>query len=130
MLEGNEDSWFGRLEDNFPKVKRMRRVYPRVDYTQATWTIVLRQPSQNHPHFKGGIRVSSVILHSARLFVESVPHVGDTTEVESDSAATIIVQSLIPPNCLPYTVYTYWCTRHAVLKASALCLRCVAVFTC
>ena len=31
MLEGKEDRWFGGLEDNSPKVKWMRRVYPRVD---------------------------------------------------------------------------------------------------
>ena len=48
MLEVKEDRWFGRLDDDSPKVKRMRRVYPRVDYTQAPWTIViLRQPSQS-----------------------------------------------------------------------------------
>ena len=30
-----------------PKIKWMRRVYPRVDHTQAPWTVVmLRQPSQ------------------------------------------------------------------------------------
>ena len=47
MLEVEEDRWFERLDDS-PKVKWMRRVYPRVDYTQAPWTVVmLRQPSQN-----------------------------------------------------------------------------------
>ena len=47
MLEIKEDGRFGRLDDS-PKVKRMRRVYPRVDYTQAPWTVVmLRQPSQS-----------------------------------------------------------------------------------
>ena len=39
MLEANEDMWFGRLADDSPKVKWMRRVYPRVDYTQAQWTV-------------------------------------------------------------------------------------------
>ena len=39
MLEVNEDMWFGRLDDDFPKVKWMQRVYPRVDYTQAQWTV-------------------------------------------------------------------------------------------
>ena len=48
MLEVKEDRWFGRL-DGSPKVKWMRHVYPRVDYTQAPWTVIvmLRQPSQS-----------------------------------------------------------------------------------
>ena len=48
MLEVKEDRWFGRLDDGSPKVEWMRRVYPRVDYTQAPWTVVmLRQPGQS-----------------------------------------------------------------------------------
>ena len=50
MLEVKENRWFGRLDDGSPKVKWMRRVYPRVDYTQAPWTSVVmlsRQPSQS-----------------------------------------------------------------------------------
>ena len=48
MFEVKEDRWFGRLDDGSPKVKWMRRVYPRVDYTQASWTAaMLRQPSQS-----------------------------------------------------------------------------------
>ena len=48
MLEVKEDGWFEKLDDGSPKVKWMRRVYPRVDYTQAPWTVVmLRQPSQS-----------------------------------------------------------------------------------
>ena len=44
MLEGKDGRWFGMLDDDFPKVKWMRRVYPRV--AQAPWTVVmLRQPS-------------------------------------------------------------------------------------
>ena len=35
MLEVKEDRWLGRVDDGSPKVKWMRRVYPRVDYTQA-----------------------------------------------------------------------------------------------
>ena len=31
MLEVKEDRWFGRLDDDSPKVKWMRRVYPRAD---------------------------------------------------------------------------------------------------
>ena len=33
MLEVKDGRWFGRLDDDSPKVKWMRRVYPRVDYT-------------------------------------------------------------------------------------------------
>ena len=48
MLKVKEGRWFGGLEDDSPKVKWIRRVYPRVDYTQAPWTVVmLRQPSQS-----------------------------------------------------------------------------------
>ena len=49
MLKIEEDNrWCGRLDDGSPKVKWMRRVYLRVDYTQAPWTlVVLRQPSKN-----------------------------------------------------------------------------------
>ena len=40
MLEVKDGRWFGRLDDDSPKVKWMRRVYPRVDYKQAPWTVV------------------------------------------------------------------------------------------
>ena len=39
MLEVKDGRWFERLDDDSPKVKWMRRVYPRVDYTQAPWTV-------------------------------------------------------------------------------------------
>ena len=39
MLEVKDGRWFGRLGDDPPKVKWMRRVYPRVNYTQAPWTV-------------------------------------------------------------------------------------------
>ena len=39
MLEVKEDRWFGRLDGDSAKVKWMRRVYPRVEYTQAPWTV-------------------------------------------------------------------------------------------
>ena len=46
IFEVKDGRWFERLDDDSPKVKWMRRVYPRVDYTQAPWTVVvLRQPS-------------------------------------------------------------------------------------
>ena len=40
MLEDKKDMWFGVLEDDSPKVKWVRRVYLRVDYTQAPSTLV------------------------------------------------------------------------------------------
>ena len=39
MLEVKDGRWFGRLDDDFPMVKWMWRVYPRVDYTQAPWSV-------------------------------------------------------------------------------------------
>ena len=39
MLEVKGDRWFGRLDDDSPKVKWMRRVYLPFDYTQAPWTV-------------------------------------------------------------------------------------------
>ena len=43
MLEVKDGRWFERHDDDSPKVKWMRRVYPRVDYTQAPsqapWTV-------------------------------------------------------------------------------------------
>ena len=73
MLEVKEDSrWFGRVDDGSPKVKWMRRVYPRVDYTQAPWTaVMLRQPK--HLHFEGGIDVSPAVPCYIRLFMGSSP---------------------------------------------------------
>ena len=48
MLEAKKNIWFGRLDDDSSKVEWMRHVYPRVDYTQASWTVVmLRQPNQS-----------------------------------------------------------------------------------
>ena len=40
MLEVKYGRWFGMLDDDSPKVKWMRRVYPRVDYTQAPWPLL------------------------------------------------------------------------------------------
>ena len=48
MLEVKEDRSLGRFDNGSPKVKWMRRVYPRNDYTQAPWiAVMLRQPSQS-----------------------------------------------------------------------------------
>ena len=69
MLEVKKDRWFGRLDDGSPKVKWMRRVYPRVDYTQALWTAVMLTyaAEPKHPHFEGGIDVSPAVPYSIRL---------------------------------------------------------------
>ena len=39
MLEVKDGRWIGRLDDDSPKVKCMRRVYHRVDYTRAPWKV-------------------------------------------------------------------------------------------
>ena len=39
ILGVKDGRWIGKLGDDSPKVKWMRRVYPRVDYTQAPWTV-------------------------------------------------------------------------------------------
>ena len=39
MLKVKDGRWFGGLYHDSPKVKWMRHVYPRVDYTQAPWTV-------------------------------------------------------------------------------------------
>ena len=58
----------------------MRRVYPRVDYTPAPWTVVgtvdrcyAWAAELKHPHFKGGIDVSPAVPLSICLFVGSSP---------------------------------------------------------
>ena len=64
LLEFKDGGWFGRLDDDSPKVKWMRRVYPRVDYTPAPWTVAgivdrcyAWAAELKHPHLKGGIDV-------------------------------------------------------------------------
>ena len=50
VLVDKEDIWFVGLDDEVDSsevITWMRRVYPRVDYTQAPWTVVFWQPSQN-----------------------------------------------------------------------------------
>ena len=57
-----EDRWFGRLNDDSSKGKWMRHVYPRVDYTQAPWTVLICLGSRakastlqrRHRRFAGG----------------------------------------------------------------------------
>ena len=39
LLQVKDGRWFGRLDEDSPKVEWMRRVYPRVDYTPAPWMV-------------------------------------------------------------------------------------------
>ena len=78
MLEVKDGRWFGRLDDDSPKVKWMRRVYPRVDYTQAPWTVAgtvdrcyAQAVEPKHAHLMGGIDVSPAVPHSICIFVGS-----------------------------------------------------------
>ena len=48
MLEVKGGRWFGRLDDDSPKVKWMQQVYPRVDYTQTPWTIAGTVDGRRH----------------------------------------------------------------------------------
>ena len=80
MLEVKEGRGFGRLDDDSRKVKWMRRVYLRVDYTQAPWTVAgavdgcyAQAAEPKHPHFGGGIDVSRAVPHSICLIVRSDP---------------------------------------------------------
>ena len=80
MLEVKEDRWFGRLDDDSRKVKWMRRVYPRVDYTQAPRKVAgtvdrcyAQAAERKHPHLKGGNDVSPAVPHSICRFVGSSP---------------------------------------------------------
>ena len=91
MLEVKDGRWFGRLDDS-PKVKWMRSVYPRVDYTQAPWTIVMLSGSRaeastlqgRHRRFTGG-SASHIYLYD---FSWTHLVVGDTAEVVSSSATS------------------------------------------
>ena len=74
MLKVEDGWWFGRLDDDSPKVKWMRRVYPRVDYTQAPWTVVMLKAAKlKHRHFKGDIDVSPAVPRSICIFVGLTP---------------------------------------------------------
>ena len=80
LLEVKDGRWFGRLDDDSPKVKWMRRVYPRVDYTPGPWTVAgtvdrcyAWAVELKHPHLKGGIDVSPAVPLSIRIFVGSSP---------------------------------------------------------
>ena len=96
MLEVMEDRWLGRLDDDSPKVKRMRRVYLRVDYMQAPWTVA---GTVNGWLLCLGSRAKASTLHGRRRrFVgSSVFHksfrglsllVGDAEMVTSSASST------------------------------------------
>ena len=70
LLEVKDSRWFGRLNDDSPKVEWMRRVYPRVDYTPAPWMVA---GTVDRCHLKGGIDVSPAVPLSICLFVGSSP---------------------------------------------------------
>ena len=88
MLEVKKDRWFGRLDDDSSKIKWMRCVYPRVDYThQAPWTVVmLRQPSQSTHTSKEAWTVRW--RFGIPYVVSCAPLVGDSAEVVSSSATS------------------------------------------
>ena len=72
---------FGGLDDDSPKVKWMRRVFPRADYKQTPWTIVmLRQLSRSIHTSWGASRFRR------RFFVG--PSLGGTAEVVSSAPST------------------------------------------
>ena len=80
LLEVKDGRWFGRLHDDSPKVKWMRRVYRRVDYTPAPWTVAgivdrcyAWAAELKHPRLKGGVDVSPAVPLSIRRFVGSSP---------------------------------------------------------
>ena len=116
MLEVNENMWFGRLDDDSPKVKWMRRVYLRVDYTQAQWTrllvpwtvVMLRQPSQfihnsrRHRRFTGGSAFHTSFRGLLSLLATQQKWYHHLQQIE---------QSLIPHN---YIQHIDWCTQQTV----------------
>ena len=105
MLEVKDGRWFERLDDVSPKVKWMRRVYPRVDYTQAPWTVVMLIGSRaktsihegRHRRFTG----SSAFDMSFRGLLSML-----ATQQKCYHHLQQVVQSLIPHN-----YRQYWCTQ-------------------
>ena len=103
MLEVKGDRWFGRPDGGFPKVKWMRRVYPRVDYTQAPWTVVV-QPSQSiHTSrkaytFRRRSRIPYVFSWAPLLVGNTAEVVSASSLVSSFATASSTVHSLIPNN--------------------------------
>ena len=82
MNEFKEDRWFGRFDEDSTKVKWMRRVCPRVDYTQAPWTaVMLRQPSPS-------IHTSREAYTFRRRF--HIPHVFSWAPLLVDDTAEVV----------------------------------------
>ena len=79
MLEVKDVKWFGRLDDDSPKVKWMRHVYPRVDYTQARGPLLCL-----------GSRAKASTLEGRNPYDFSLAPllVGDSAEVVSSSATS------------------------------------------
>ena len=112
MLEVKDGRWFGRLGGDSPKVKWMRRVYLRVDYTQAPWTVAgsvdrcyAWAAELKHPHLKGGIDVSPAVPHSIYLFVGLLSLLA--TQQKWYHHLQQVVHSLIPHN----NYRQNWCTQ-------------------
>ena len=78
MLEDKEVSWLEGLGDDSPKVKQTRRVYPRVCYTQAPWTVVFTQPSLSIDTSREDRRL--VGDSASRTSYRGAPLLGDTAE--------------------------------------------------
>ena len=116
MLEVKDGRWFGRLDDDSPNVKWMRRVYLRVDYTQASWIVAGIVDSRRHrgpllclgsrakaSTLQGIIDVSPAVPHSKCIFVGSSP-----CWRRSRRSGIIICNKL----CLiPHNYRQYWCTQ-------------------
>ena len=116
MLEVKEDRWFGKLDDGSPKVKWMRRVYPRVDYTQAPWTVVmLRQPSQSI-HSSREVQTFRRRFRIPYVFSWAPLLVGNTAEVVSSFATTnsTIVYFRINNYYIHQVQHIRWCTQQTV----------------
>ena len=110
MLEVKDGRWFGRLDADSPKVKWMRRVYPRVDYTQERWTVAgtvdccyAEAAELKYPHFEGGIDISPAAPHSVyfRGLLSLL-----ATQQKWYHRLQQVVQSLIPHN-----YKKHWCTQ-------------------
>ena len=75
MLEDKEDCWFDELEDDSPKVKWMRGVYPHVGYTQAPLTVALGSRAKaftlqgRHRRFVGESTFLFLLLFVELLFL-------------------------------------------------------------
>ena len=123
MLEVKKDRWVGRLDDGSPKVKWMRRVYPRVDYTQALWTAVMlslggrtKAPTLRgrHRRFAGG----SVFHTSSRGLLSLLA----TQQKWFHHLQQQVVHSLIPHSYYIHLLHTpgtvqriRWCTQQTVV---------------